>query len=510
MGKIIYRSPGPRARSAMGIEFRPPVESHEVREILTRYRDVWAIYYGLSLIGWDMETYMPPGAAAERGEARATLRKIVQRLMTHPEFVSLVESARPRNDFEAGVIRVLKRDIEYYTKLPPEFVEEEARVTTRAYAEWVKAKERDDFHSFAPTLERVFELQRRKAEYLGYEDHPYDALLDRFEEGFTVKDCERLFSVVDELSGLFKRIATGGPREHPLEGEEYARESMRKLNEHILHVLGFDFNRGRMDVSPHPFTSGIGLDDVRITTWYHPRDFRRSLLAVVHEFGHATYDMNIDRAYWATPVQEGASYGIHESQSRFWENVVGRSREFVEAAFYEMALALPFLRRYAPGDVYEYFTLVRPELIRVEADEVHYGLHIYLRYEIEKSMLEGSLEVEELPELWNDEMERLIGVRPRGYADGVIQDVHWSLGYVGYFPTYFVGTVLAAQLGSKIPELGEKIAQRRFGEIMEFLRERVQKWGSVYSPKELVRRAIGEDIDPESFVRYVRRKYLGG
>ena len=492
----------------MSVDAKAPVESPEVKEILVRYRDVWAIYYGEALIGWDMETYMPAGASAERGEARATLRKLVQRLLTHPEFVTLVESVDPKNDFERGVIRVLKRDIEYFTKLPPEFVEEEAKVTTKAFLVWREAKERDDFERFAPLLEKVFELQRRKAEYLGYEDHPYDALLDRFEEGLTVKDCERIFSVVDRLSDLFKRIIEGRPREHSLEREAYDERDMKRLNEHILYILGYDFSRGRMDVSAHPFTQGIGLDDVRITTWYHGRDFRRSLLAVMHEFGHAAYDLNIDRAYWATPVQQGASLGVHESQSRFWENVVGRSMEFVEATFDEMVLALPFLRRYSPSDVYEYFTLVRPELIRVEADEVHYGLHIYLRYEIERRAMESELGVKELPEFWSEEMERLIGIEPKGYADGVLQDVHWSLGYVGYFPTYFIGTVLSAQIASKIPDLSEKIAQRRFKEIMEFLRERIQKWGAVYPPKELVRRALGEDLDPERFLDYARRKYL--
>ncbi|RLG46759.1 MAG: carboxypeptidase M32 [Thermoproteota archaeon] len=486
----------------------PPAETPEVREILKRYREIWAVNYARALISWDMETYMPEAASRERGEVRAELSKMVQRLMTHPEFVSLVESARPANDFERGVVRVLKRDIEYYQKLPPEFVEEEARVTTEAFKAWEKAKEKSDFESFAPHLERVFDLQRRKAEYLGYEDHPYDALLDRYEEGLTVRDCERIFSVAGELSDLFKKVRERYPERHPLEDEGYDRRDVERLNRHVLTLLGFDFSRGRVDVSAHPFTQEVGLYDVRITTWYHGRDFRRSLLAAVHEFGHAAYEMNVDESYWATPVQGGVSYGVHESQSRFWENVVARSRAYVETLYWDMRAVLPFLSRYSPEEVYEYFTLVRPELIRVEADEVHYPLHVYLRYRIEKMVMEEAVGVGELPQLWGDMMEELVGVRPEKDSEGVLQDVHWSLGYVGYFPTYAIGSFLAAQVARALGRVEERVRARDFSGLMAWLRERVHRWGSVYPPRELIRRATGEDLNPERFLEYLREKYL--
>ncbi len=455
-----------------------------------------------------METYIPRGGFAERGEARAAIRKMLQGLMTHPEFTGLVDSARPINDFEAGVIRVLKREIEYYRKIPPELLQEEARVTTEAFRVWVRAKERGDFRSFAPHLERVFDIQRRKAELLGYEAHPYDALLDRHEEGLTVRDCEEMFSVVGRLSNLFRRARERTPDEHPLEREEYEEGRMRMLNEHVLSSMGFPWDRARMDVSAHPFTVGLGLDDVRITTWYHGRDFRRSLLAAVHEFGHATYELNVDEAYRYTPVGEGVSDGVHESQSIFWESVVGRSAPFVEVFWDAMAMALPFLRRYGLDEARSYLTMVRPEPIRVEADEVQYVLHVYLRYEIEKGIMEGGISVPELPQVWDDEMERLVGIRPPSDSEGVLQDVHWSQGYVGYFPTYAVGRMLAAQVAAAIGDVEGMVAGRRFDRIMGFLRERIHRWGAVYPPRELIRRALGEDLNPERFLEYLERRYL--
>ncbi len=483
-------------------------ESLEVKEILRRYREVWALEHALSLMTWDMETYMPEAGFRERGEARAVLRRMIQRTLTSQELKSLVWRAEPRNDFERGVIRVLRREIERLEKLPSEFVEEEAKVATEAYSVWVKAREKSDYKLFSPHLGKVFELAKRKAELLGYEKHPYDPLLDWFEEGFSVADCEKLFSIIGELSELFRKVSERHPREHPLEKEEYDKQRMRELNMRVLEAVGFDFKRGRLDTSPHPVTFGLGLDDVRITTRYHERDFRRSLFAVLHEFGHAAYDMNIDRVLWLTPVQRGASLGTHESQSLFWENVVGRSIAFVEAFYRDMIEYLPFLRSYSIEDIYTYFTLVRPELIRVEADEVQYVLHVYLRYRIEKEILEEKLSVSELPQAWEELMEELIGVKPKSHREGVLQDVHWSQGYVGYFPTYAIGRVLAAQIALSVKDLDEKVRERRFSEVMSYLRERVHRWGAVYPPRELVKLALGEELKPPRLLEYLRLKYL--
>ena len=480
--------------------------SAEIKEILVRYRDIWSLRYALSLIGWDMETYMPPLASEERGEVRGNLETQVQRLYTHPEFIGLVENAKPQNEIEEGIIRVLKRWIKYYTRIPKELIEEEERTVAKAFQDWKEARAKSDFSIFMPTLEKIVELQRRKAEHLGYEDHPYDALLDIYEEGLTLRKCERIFSVLKDISSLFKELKERYPERHEIEDIEYDERMMRRLIEHVLSHLGFDTLRARLDTSPHPFTVSMGLYDVRITVRYEGKDFRRALMAAVHEFGHASYEMNISEELRATPVQSGASLGFHESQSRFWENVVGRSRAFVRKFYDSMLMAIPELRKYSEEDIYTYFTMVKPELIRVEADEVQYPLHIGLRFELERKMIEGDLKVKELPEIWNRRMEELIGIAPPNDSLGVLQDIHWAHATIGYFPTYAIGSMIAAQLYYKLG-LEEGVKEGKFGEVMEVLKERVHKHGSIYSPEDLLKRATGEYINPDYFLRYLNEKY---
>jgi carboxypeptidase Taq len=480
--------------------------SADIKEILIRYRDIWSLRYALSLLSWDMETYMPPLASEERGEVRGNLETQVQRLYTHPEFIGLVENAKPRNEIEEGIIRVLKRWIKYYTRIPKELIEEEERTVAKAFQDWKEARAKSDFSIFMPTLEKIVELQRRKADYLGYEDHPYDALLDIYEEGLTLKKCERIFSVLKDISSLFKKLKERYPERHEIEEIGYDERMMRRLIEHVLSHLGFDTSRARLDTSPHPFTIHMGLYDVRITVRYEGRDFRRALMAAVHEFGHASYEMNISEELRATPVQSGASLGFHESQSRFWENIVGRSRAFVRRFYDPMLMAIPELRKYDEEDIYTYFTMVKPELIRVEADEVQYPLHIGLRFELERRMIEGDLKVEELPEIWNQRMEELIGITPPNDSLGVLQDIHWAHATIGYFPTYAIGSMIAAQLYYKL-ELADRVKEGKFKEVMEVLRERIHKHGSVYSPEDLLKRTTGEYVNPEYFLRYLNEKY---
>ncbi|MEM0036769.1 MAG: carboxypeptidase M32 [Candidatus Korarchaeum sp.] len=480
--------------------------SPEVKELLKRYRSVWSLEYALSLLGWDMETYMPPRASAERGEVRALLEAQIQGIYTHPEFIGLVESVKPQNEFEEGLIRVLRRRIKYYTKLPREFIEEEERTVTQAFQDWREARAKSDFSVFKPVLGRIVELQRRKAEYLGYEDHPYDALLDLYEEGLTLRKCERIFSVMSEISALFRRLKERYPEKHPIEDIKYDEAFLRRLIDHVLTHLGFDHSRARVDTSPHPFTVNMGLYDVRITVRYEGRDFKRALMAAVHEFGHASYEMNIDEGLRATPLQRGASLSFHESQSRFWENVVGRSRAFVTRFYDAMKLAVPELRSYSEDDIYTYLTIVRPELIRVEADEVQYPLHIGLRFELERRLLEGDVSVEELPEAWNEKMEELIGILPPNDSLGVLQDIHWAHATIGYFPTYAIGSMIASQLYYRLG-LREPVEEGRYDELMAILKEKVHRHGSVYHPEELLRRATGEQLNPDHFLRYLREKY---
>ncbi len=488
-------------------------------EIVERIRPIWGIEHALSLMGWDGRTYMPRGGVEERAIARAELLVLRRRLLLNPETVKLVENAEEAvddmNEFERGLVRVLKRNIRIESSLPDELVYERAKVTEEAVAVWENAKSSGNFAAFKPYLERIVELARKMAEHLGYEEHPYDALLDLFEEGLTTKKVEALFnSIMPTLKLTLEKVRASGyyPERHPLEDVEYQVPVMDKVNREVLSLIGFPWERGRLDVSAHPFTISLGIGDVRITTRYEGVDFRHTLYAVIHEFGHALYELQIDEALKATPLASGVSLGVHESQSRFWENIVGRSPAFVEAVSPLLRKHLGFLEGYSDEELYRYFNIVRPGPIRVEADELTYNFHIYLRFKIEKELIEGSLKVDEVPEAWNSLMEELLGVRPKNYKEGVLQDIHWSSGAIGYFPTYTIGTVLAAQILYRYESVKggfyDSVRSRDFAPIREYLRESIHRWGSTFKPEELIEKGLGEPMNPEYYNRYIMRKFL--
>jgi carboxypeptidase Taq len=490
--------------------FRDP----DILEILGRYRRLWAITHASALMGWDTETYMPPGGAEERGVAQAELATLYQELILRDDFTSLVERAAGKeglNDYERGVIRVLNREISIMRKLPPRLVYELSRAAQDAFQAWRDARAKSDFGLFRPHLEKIVKLNREKADALGYEDHPYDVLLDLHEEGLRVKDVDGLFGYLGhELRSILERVRSDGSctRESPLDSTKYDQSAMERVNRRILDMLNYPWDRARLDVSPHPFTQGMGVGDVRITTRYEGFDFKRSMFSTVHEFGHALYELQVDRNLRMTPIGGGVSLGIHEGQSRFWENVVGRTRAFAELVKPTLDNELGFTRIYSPDELYRYFVEVRPGTIRTEADELTYNLHIVLRYEIEKELITGELSVDELPRIWNARSEELLGVRPRNDADGVLQDVHWSHGSLGYFPTYTLGNTVAAMMaGAYGGRLDEHVRFGNFEPVREFLREKVHRWGATYAPKELLRRHFGREYDAEALVSYLSSKY---
>ena len=505
----------------------PLIRDPVVKKLLEAYRPVWALGHALALLGWDHEVYMPRRGEEERSTAVAELSVLSRKLLLSREVKLLLEAVEARsdvlNDYERGVARVLRRSIDKIEKIPEELVYRKAMVTSKAFNAWREAKQKADFSIFKPYLEEIVEIARKEAEYLGYEGHPYNALLDLYEEGLTVDDVDNMFNVIIPASKeVLSKVQEQGyyPSEHPLEKAEYDRAAMEKANKRVLDLLGFPWDRGRMDVSPHPFTVNMGINDVRITTWYPVvdgavRDFKRSLYAVIHEFGHALYELQVDERLMFTPIAGGVSLGVHESQSRFWENIVGRSMSFVRLVKPVLDETIGITRSLSEEDLYKYFNIVRPSLIRVEADEVTYNFHIYIRYQIEKRLIEGSLRVDELPEVWNSMYEELLGVRPRNDAEGVLQDVHWSHGSIGYFPTYSIGNVLSAQIksalerekGASIEEIIAK-GEEGISEIRSWLREKIHRYGSTYPPKTLVEKATGEPMNPEHFVRYLRAKYV--
>lgn len=490
------------------------------RRLVEKLKVVWALHHAMSLMGWDSETYMPKLGSRERAVASAELSVLSQKLYLSSEVRELLAEAERRvedyNDYERGLVRVVSREVRILERLPPEHVYEFSKLTQEAVHVWVQARERADFSIFKPYLERIVELSRKTAEYLGYEEHPYNALLDLYEEGLRIRDVDAVFdTIIPASKRVLDRILEEGyyPQHHPLEDVEYDRGAMEKVNREVLDLLGYPWDRARLDVSPHPFTTNMGVFDVRITTRYEGRDFKNTLYSVVHEFGHALYELQVDPRLAMTPLAGGVSLGVHESQSRFWENIIGRSMAFAETVKPLLDKHLGFTREYSVEDIYRYVNTVRPSLIRVEADEVTYNFHIYLRYTIEKKLIGGELRVDEIPQVWADMMEELLGVRPRNDAEGPLQDIHWSHGTIGYFPTYTIGNVLSAQIKYTVfpggaPE--ELVREGREGieKIKETLKEKIHRYGSTYAPKQLVEKATGEPLNPEHFVRYLESKYL--
>ncbi len=498
------------------------IRDEVARKLVKVLRPAWAIGHALSLLGWDSETYMPRLGAVERSIAVGELSVLSQKIILGDEVKRLLEEAEKRidsyNEYERGLVRVVRRERIILEKLPPEHVYEMSMITQQAVHVWKEAREKSDFNLFKPYLEKIVELARKTAEYLGYEEHPYNALLDLYEEGLRIRDMDRVFdTIIPHSKRILEEVRSSGyyPERHPLEQVEYDRARMEEANKRVLDLLRFPWDRARLDVSPHPFTTEMGVNDVRITTRYEGRDFKRTLYSVVHEFGHALYELQQDPRLATTPLVGGVSLGVHESQSRFWENIVGRSPWFLKLVKPILDETIGFTRDYSVEDLYKYVNTVRPVPIRVDSDEVTYNFHIYLRYTIEKKLIGGELSVDEVPQVWNDMMEELLGIRPRNDAEGVLQDIHWSHGSIGYFPTYTLGNVVSAQIKYTIidGELGGlatllEEGSKGIARIQEILREKIHRWGKVYPPKELVARATGEEINPEYFNKYLAEKYL--
>ena len=490
------------------------VSNSKVKEILKRYEPIWALDHALALMSWDLETYMPKSGVEYRGFATSQLMLMRQKLILELEGLvnSVVEG--DLNDYERGIIRVLKHELKYYTKVPPSLIEELSKTTTKASVVWREAKAKADFNMFKPHLSKIIDLTRQIADKLGYSSHPYDALLDLYEENLTTNDLDPLFNrLVGGIKQLLSRIDRGVyPIKHELEEVKYNVDEMRIINEEVaFNVLGMPKERFRIDTSAHPFTIGMAPGDVRITTRYEGVDFKSTLFSVIHESGHALYELQIDESLAYTPLARGASTGFHESQSRFMENIIGRSRYFVRLIYPILKSKLSIIGKFNEDDVYSYFNVVRPSLIRVDADEVTYNLHIAIRYELEKRILEGSMEVSDLPEAWNTLMENYLGIRPRNDSEGVLQDIHWSQGSIGYFPTYTLGNVIAAIILNRIErelDFRNLVEHGHLDPIKDWLRNRIHKWGAVYEPKELLRRSLNEGYNPEYLLNYLESKYV--
>jgi len=495
-------------------------ENPVINQILDAYKPMWSIDHATSLLGWDFETYMPKKGTEERGVADSQLQLLHKQLLLSKDFVGLVESAKKLedlNDIEKGVIRMLDRDITRQLKIPKELTEAESLERIRGNMIWRQAREKSDFKMYEPHLQKMIEIKKQIADKIGYEKHPYDALLDAYEEELTVADLNKVFGVLTpKIQELLKKLVDSGSpfyKESNLAKAQYDIQKVDELNREILTLLQYDMERFRMDLSTHPFTEAMGLNDVRITTRYEGTDFKRSISSTIHEAGHALYNLQCNQSLSVTPVEGGSSLGLHESQSRFWENIVGKSRPFVQLIAPLIRKQIRFADQATDEELYLYFNNVKPDFIRVDADEVTYNLHIAIRYEIEKKIIGAELDISEIPEFWNDRMEQLLGVRPTKDSQGVLQDTHWSSGLFGYFPTYTLGNLVSAIIESKmnkeLKDYKQDISKGDFKPIREWLRLKIHQHGSVYAPKVLLKQSFNEGYNPDYFVNYMQTKYIG-
>lgn len=488
-------------------------------QLKTRLAEIQNLKNAASVLSWDMEVNMPSGGTEDRGEQLATLESLAHSKFTSDEIGQLLEDLEDRKNGEdpdsdaARLLQFLAREYARETRVPSEYVAEFAQATTRAREAWLRAKKAADFAIFQPSMEKIVELARRYAEFFAPYDHIYDPMLDRFEPGMKTVEVQAIFDEVrPQQVEILQAIAAQPQVDDSFLHQRFDEDGQWELGVEVITRYGYDWERGRLDRSAHPFTTSFGLGDVRITTRVMPDFFNPAFFATLHECGHALYDQGIDPDLGRTPLANGASLAIHESQSRMWENLVGRSRPFWEY-FYPRAREIfpDQLGGVSVDAFYRGINRVEPSLIRVEADEATYNLHIMLRLELEIALLEGTLKVDDLPTAWNDRMEAYLGLIPPNDAEGVLQDIHWSSGLMGYFSTYALGNLISVQLWDRIqeeiPDLSDQIRAGEFQALLDWLRREIHTHGAKFPPQELVERVTGSRIDPAPYLKYLEGKF---
>jgi len=491
-----------------------PSDTYEA--FIRRVREIGQLAATEALLDWDYEVNMPPGGLKTRAEQLALIAALAHERRTDPRLGELIAQLEGRTDdpIQATNVREMRRVFDRAVKVPSDLVRRISRATTLAKDAWTRAREQNDFPRFAPHLQELLELKREVADRIGHAGERYDALLDEYEPGMTSAQVAAIFdSLKGPLSQFVKDIAGAPVRpDAGLLRRHFPRPAQEAFARRMAEAIGFDFQRGRLDVSTHPFCSGAGPGDVRLTTRYYEDYFSPSVFGVLHEAGHGLYEQGLDEQHVFTPMGQAASLGIHESQSRMWENFVGRSRAFWECYYPEAQAAFPA----ALGDVsldafHGAINVVAPSLIRVEADEVTYNLHIILRFELERALISERLAVRDVPAAWNDRMRELLGIAPPTNREGCLQDIHWSMGAFGYFPTYALGNLYAAQFyeaaGRAIPDLEKTFRRGDFAPLRDWLRANIHVHGQRYHAAELVRRVTDRPLSADAFLRYVRGKF---
>jgi carboxypeptidase Taq len=476
-------------------------------ELLTRLGELSDLGHAGHLMGWDQQVVMPPEGMSARGHALGTIQRLAHDRLVAPELGALLDAAGPD---DALLVRAVRRDHERARRVPGELTEAIARAGTEGYASWLEARARNDFGHFEPALRRNIELARRYAACFPESEHPYDALLDRFEPGATAARIAVLFAQLrDGLVPLLSQIAMQ-PDPPALTGN-FPIAGQREIGLEIVTAMGYDPASWRVDDAVHPFASSPYFKDVSIKSQFDDHTLT-GVFALMHETGHGLYEHGVDRSLARTTLDSGVSLGVHESQSRLWENLVGRSPEFWEHWLPRLRERFPLTLREVTVDAFvRAINVVRPTLIRYEADEVTYSLHVILRFELELALIEGTLDPGDLPAAWAAKMQKFLGISVPDDLHGVLQDIHWSEGIIGYFPTYAIGNVLAAQLWravrAALPDLEADIARGEYGPLRGWLREKIHRHGRTLTPPELIEQAVGGPLDPAPLLEHLRAKY---
>ena len=487
-----------------------------LKQILGKVSD---FSYAIAVLDWDQQVNMPEEGDLERGEQISTIQEVAHNLFVSDEvgqllsdLISESSDLEPDSD-EARLIKVTKRKFDKETKIPIQLIMELSQATTMAHNAWVKAKTNNDFKSFQPHLEKIIELTKNKAECFKPYDHIYDALLDDYEAGMKTTDVRKIFSDIrPQQVALIKSIKESKPIDDSFLKVNFEKSKQWQFGVDVANVFGMDWKKSRQDVSAHPFTTSFGQKDVRITTNINENLPTSALFSTMHETGHALYELGFNSKYRRTPLSNAASFAFHESQSRLWENLVGRSKYFWNHFFPKFKTI--FSDQLSGIDLetfYKAINKVEPSFIRTEADEATYNLHVMLRFELELALFEGNLRVEHLPEAWNEHMQQYLGLVPPNDSLGVLQDVHWSAGLFGYFPTYAIGNLVSLQLWEKIhkdlPAIDDRISEGEFSELLEWLRINVHVHGAKYESQELIQKITGSKIDSAPYIHYLKTKY---
>jgi len=493
---------------------------NKLAELKQRLLEIDDLSHAAAVLNWDQATYMPPGGAPARARQMSTLARLQQEKFIDPVIGKLLDDLRPYEESlpydsdDASLIRITRRQYEKSIKIPPEFIAAFYGHAANTYQAWTKARPANDFKSLAPALEKTIEFSRQYSEYMGNYEHIADPLIDMADEGMKAETIRKLFGELRaELVPIAQAITSQPSADDAVLRQNYPEDAQLAFGVKVIQCLGYDFQRGRQDKTHHPFMTKFSLGDVRITTRVKEDFLGECLFSTIHESGHAMYEQGIRMDLEGTPLADGTSAGVHESQSRLWENLVGRSRNFWEYFFPQLQATFPDqLKAVSLDEFYPAINRVERSLIRTDADEVTYNLHVMIRFDLELALLEGKLSVNDLPEVWNARYESDLGIRPPDDRDGVLQDVHWFGGGVGgSFQGYTLGNIMGAMFYASAlkahPSIPDEIRQGQFGTLHGWLKENVYQHGSKFTANELVERATGAPLTIVPYILYLRAKY---